>query len=229
METRITHSLIKAVSGEFDLENVFKLSLTRMNVRKIENLEECVNLQELNLSGNELTAIEGLHRLHNLRKLTLTSNKITSLSGLEKLNSLEHVLIQENDISNIAELSALAGLPNLKGVYLKNIDGSQKNPLCDHPSYRSSIVRQLPKLTILDGERLKHSQTLYADAPAAPSAAPSVRIPESKPWLADFTWGDEDEVDVDKLLGSVQSRFDSVNQESRKLNAAAVSLLSHYQ
>ena len=33
METRITHSLIKAVSGEFDLENVFKLSLTRMSAR----------------------------------------------------------------------------------------------------------------------------------------------------------------------------------------------------
>jgi hypothetical protein len=31
METRITLSLIKAVSGEFDLENVFKLSLTRMS------------------------------------------------------------------------------------------------------------------------------------------------------------------------------------------------------
>ena len=30
------------------------------------------------------------------------------------------------------------------------------------------------------------------------------QIPESKPWLADFAWGDEDEVDVDKLLGSVQ-------------------------
>jgi Leucine-rich repeat (LRR) protein len=79
------------------------------DVRKIENLEECVNLQELNLSGNELSAIEGLHRLHNLRKLTLTSNKITSLGGLEKLEALEHVLIQDNDISNIAEIAALAG------------------------------------------------------------------------------------------------------------------------
>ena len=31
METRITHSLIKAVSGEFDLENISKLSLCRMS------------------------------------------------------------------------------------------------------------------------------------------------------------------------------------------------------
>jgi len=86
------------------------------DVRKIENLEECVNLQELNLSGNELSSIEGLHRLHNLRKLTLTSNKIASLGGLEKLEALEHVLIQENNISNIAELSALAGSPALEAT-----------------------------------------------------------------------------------------------------------------
>lgn len=196
---------------------------------KIENLEECVNLQELNLSGNEIPSLDGLSRLHNLRKLTLTSNKISSLSGIEKCHALEHVLIQDNNISNVAEIQALIGLQNLKGLYLKNIDGSQKNPVCEHPSYRSSIMRQLPKLTVLDGERLKHSSTLYADAPAAPSSAPQVVIPESKPWLADFTWGDEDGVDVDTLLGGVQRRFDTLNQEARKLNSAAVSLLSHYQ
>ena len=31
METRISHSMIKAVSGEFDLESVIKLSLCRMS------------------------------------------------------------------------------------------------------------------------------------------------------------------------------------------------------
>lgn len=53
------------------------------DIRKIENLADCVNLQELNLSGNEITSIEGLERLHHLRKLILTTNKIESLSGLE--------------------------------------------------------------------------------------------------------------------------------------------------
>jgi hypothetical protein len=73
MEARISHAMIKAVSGEFDLESVIKLSLCRMSmaypivcsqrlssnwrnsliadIRKIENLDECINLQELNLTG----------------------------------------------------------------------------------------------------------------------------------------------------------------------------------
>lgn len=105
----------------------------------------------MNLSGNEIEAIEGLERLSNLRKLTITTCKIKSLEGLSKCRNLEHILIQENEISNIGEIAHLTGLQNLKSLYFKNIDGSQRNPLCEHPSYRSSIVRQLPQLTILDG------------------------------------------------------------------------------
>jgi len=228
METRISHSLIKAVAGEFDLESVFKLSLCRMNIRKMECLDDCVHLQELNLSGNEITELEGVGRLHELRKLTLTSNKISSLDGLQKCHALEYLLIQDNAVSNIATIEALASLPNLKALYLKNIDGTQKNPVCEHPSYRSSIMRQLPKLQILDGERLKHSNTLYSDTPPAPSAVPKVKIPESKSWLADFSWEDTGG-DLDAMLAQSQARFDAVHQESKKLNAAAVSLLSHYQ
>lgn len=229
METRITESLIKAVSGEFDLATVYKLQLCRMNIRTIENLENCVNLTELNLSGNEIDKIEGLERLHNLRKLTLTTNKITSLAGLAKCENLEHILIQENNIGNIGEVSHLLPLQNLKSVYFKNIDGTQRNPLCEHPSYRSSIVRQLTQLSILDGERLKHANTVYSEAPPAPSNGPTVEIPESKPWLGDFSWDDDEGNDVDQALSKVQVKFDAVYQESKKLNSAAISLLSHYQ
>merc|ERR1712216_60661 len=229
METRISESLIKAVSGEFELGSVYKLQLARMNIRKIENLENCEHLQELNLSGNEIEAIEGLERLSNLRKLTITTCKIKSLEGLSKCRNLEHILIQENEISNIGEIAHLTGLQNLKSLYFKNIDGSQRNPLCEHPSYRSSIVRQLPQLTILDGERLKHANTVYSDAPSAPSSTQTVSIPESKPWLGDFSWEDEGGLDIDQTLGRVQAKFDAVYQESKKLNSAAMSLLSHYQ
>lgn len=40
METRITHSLIKAVSGEFDLENISKLSLCRMSEYPSHNMAQ---------------------------------------------------------------------------------------------------------------------------------------------------------------------------------------------
>uniref|UniRef100_A0A6T8P7S5 U2A'/phosphoprotein 32 family A C-terminal domain-containing protein n=1 Tax=Hemiselmis andersenii TaxID=464988 RepID=A0A6T8P7S5_HEMAN len=229
METRITHSLIKAVSGEFDLENVSKLALCRMNIRKIECLQECANLQELNLSGNDITKIEGLERLHHLRKLILTTNQIENLSGLEKCTQLEHLQVQDNKISSIAEIESLLPLKNLKSVYFKNVDGTQKNLLCDHPSYRSSIMRQLPQLTVMDGERLKHSDSIYSEVPQSAGAPAKVVLPASKRWLQDWDWGDTEEIDVDKLLGQSQAKFESVLQESKKLNQAAVSLLAHYQ
>eukprot|EP00281_Chroomonas_sp_CCMP1168_P020433 CAMPEP_0206229656 /NCGR_PEP_ID=MMETSP0047_2-20121206/9819_1 /ASSEMBLY_ACC=CAM_ASM_000192 /TAXON_ID=195065 /ORGANISM="Chroomonas mesostigmatica_cf, Strain CCMP1168" /LENGTH=229 /DNA_ID=CAMNT_0053652981 /DNA_START=56 /DNA_END=745 /DNA_ORIENTATION=+ len=229
METRITHSLIKAVTGEFDLENVFKLTLSRMNIRRMEELQDCPNIQELNLSGNEIGSIEGLGRLRHLRKLVLTSNKIETLAGLEKCSSLEHLQIQDNKITSIGEIEQLTHLKNLKSVYFKNIDGTQKNLLCDHPSYRSSIMRQLPQLTILDGERLKHVDTIYSEIPVSAGAPAKVIVPATKPWLADWSWGDEDDINVDKLLGQSQAKFESVLAESKKLNQAAVSLLSHYQ
>uniref|UniRef100_A0A7S0EKS8 Protein phosphatase 1 regulatory subunit 7 n=1 Tax=Hanusia phi TaxID=3032 RepID=A0A7S0EKS8_9CRYP len=229
METKISHSLIKAVSGEFDLESVYKLTLNRMNIRAIENLEGCVNLQELNLSNNEIERIQGLEKLQSLRKITLTSNKISSLQGLDKCAALEHIFVQDNMIDNISEIANVSALKNLKSLYLRNIDGSQKNPVCDHPSYRSSIVRQLPHISILDGERLKHSNTLYADASSSQTTSTAqVQIPESKSWLSGFTW-EEDKDDVDKLLAPIQAKFDAVMSDSKKLNAAAVALLSHYQ
>mmetsp|Transcript_41237 Transcript_41237/g.129567 ORF Transcript_41237/g.129567 Transcript_41237/m.129567 type:complete len:230 (-) Transcript_41237:89-778(-) len=229
METKMTHSLIKAVSGEFDLESVYKLTLSRMNIKTMENLEACVNLQELNLSNNEIESIRGLEKLQSLRKITLTSNKISSLQGLDKCASLEHIFVQDNNIDNINEIANVASLKNLKSLYLRNIDGSQKNPVCEHPSYRSSIVRQLPHISILDGERLKHSNTFYADPAASQSSSTAqVQIPESKSWLSGFTW-EEDKVDVDKLLAPIQAKFDAVMSDSKKLNSAAVALLSHYQ
>lgn len=56
-----------------------------------------------------------------------------------------------------------------------------------------------------------------------------MQIPPTKAWLADWSWGDEDDIDVDKLLGKSQAKFESVLAESKKLNQAALSLLSHYQ
>ena len=93
--------------------------------------------------------------------LPKSTNKHKLVPLHSPFKTLSHPHHQENNIGNIGEVAHLVPLKNLKSVYFKNIDGSQRNPLCEHPSYRSSIVRQLPQLTILDGERLKHANTVY--------------------------------------------------------------------
>ena len=41
-----------------------------------------------------------------------------------------------NRLIYTGEVAQLLNLKNLKSIYFKNIDGSQRNPLCEHPSYR---------------------------------------------------------------------------------------------
>jgi len=230
METNITPSLIKAVSGEFDTESVYKLSLCRMNIRKIENLHLCPNLTDLNLTGNEIVKVEGLDSCSTLRKLTLTTNNLAFLDNIGEVKTLESLFLQENKIANSSEISKLAQLSSLKTLYFRNIDGTQKNPVCDHPSYRTVIIRTLPSLTNLDGERLKHGAD--ADMSEMPqisslSKGPKFEIPESEPWLKDFVW-DDCFADVDAFLKKSEDKFRAVVNDAKKLNANAMSLLSHY-
>mmetsp|Transcript_26861 Transcript_26861/g.70620 ORF Transcript_26861/g.70620 Transcript_26861/m.70620 type:complete len:105 (-) Transcript_26861:1202-1516(-) len=103
-----------------------------------------------------------------------------------------------------------------------------RNAVCDHPSYRSSIVRQLTQLTILDGERLKHMDTVYQEDLLSLGAAPRVEIPPSENWLAGFSW-DAGRPDPDAALRPSLARFETAMQDARKVNQAALTLLSHYK
>ena len=187
----MTTSLLKAVSGEFDVESIFKLSLCRMNIRLLDCLAECPNLSELNLTGNFIEHLDGLQGCFKLKRLVLTSNKIRSLATLPPLQSVEHVYLQDNQITDLVEVNQLIKqTPNLKTLYFKNIDGTQKSPLCEHPTYRSNICRMLPKLFVLDGERVRHTDLYDVDDIRVPTELPKVALPEPEPWLKDFSWDD---------------------------------------
>eukprot|EP00242_Pyramimonas_sp_CCMP2087_P003796 CAMPEP_0198211680 /NCGR_PEP_ID=MMETSP1445-20131203/25115_1 /TAXON_ID=36898 /ORGANISM="Pyramimonas sp., Strain CCMP2087" /LENGTH=200 /DNA_ID=CAMNT_0043886001 /DNA_START=152 /DNA_END=751 /DNA_ORIENTATION=+ len=153
----LTPTIIKAQSGQFDLEAVNVLSYTGRDLPLISNLEECVNTVEINFSDNKIPRIEGLTTLGKLRRLVLTNNQIEQVESLEQLESLEHLLLQGNKISTLAELNLplLQMLPKLVSLYLRNVDGSQSNPVCKLAGYRTTILASLPNLRNLDGERLR--------------------------------------------------------------------------
>ena len=58
----INEASIKAATGQFDLESVYKLQMPHMGIRKIEGLALLPNLTELDLSSNHISKIEGLAR-----------------------------------------------------------------------------------------------------------------------------------------------------------------------
>lgn len=78
---------------------------------------------------------------------------------------MEFLALQGNRISSLDELQKLASLKGLKTIYLKNLDGTGSNPVCEHPSYRSVVMRCFPQLVTLDGERMKAGVGLQQAVP----------------------------------------------------------------
>jgi len=189
-----------------------------MNIKQLDSLHHCPNLTDLNLTGNELTKVEGLESCTSLRKLTLTSNSISVLGNLGTLVSLEHLFLNDNKVSDHQEILKLATLTNLKSLYFKNIDGTQKNPVCDHPSYRAVIIRHLPFISNLDGERMKRTESFGEVPPVESRDGPSFEIPPTEPWLKDFDW-DDCFHDVDSFLKNSEEKFMATIQEAKTLNA----------
>jgi hypothetical protein len=84
----------------------------------------------------------------------LSHNKISRIENLTALSSLEVLNLRANQIESISEIDALVPLPSLTTLLLQNLDGSEENPVCKHPSYCTVVMRVLERLEILDGGHL---------------------------------------------------------------------------
>lgn len=73
---------------------------------------------------------------------------------MDSLQNLEVLNLKANLIESISEIDVLISLPNLATLWLQNMDGSEDNPVCKHPSYTTIIMRVLEGLQILDGGHL---------------------------------------------------------------------------
>ena len=183
---------MKSATKQFDLSLVFKLTMPNYGLRRIENLHLVPSLTELDLSNNRISRMEGIDGLESLKRLVLSTNEISCIEGVESLDSLERLELHGNRISNLDDVQSLAHLPCLRHVQLQVRGGppDQRNPMCDHPAYRSAMRRMLPNLQTLDGER-----TQLADAVLPPDAADALKnlqFSDPEPWLKDFDWGDDD-------------------------------------
>ncbi|KAJ8610352.1 hypothetical protein CTAYLR_003883 [Chrysophaeum taylorii] len=161
----ITEEKIKYATGEYDVELVRRLALPNAGIDRISGLERCKNLLSLALPHNRIREIQGLSLLAVLQRLDLARNKISRLSGLEDLGALEFLDLQGNDVADVRELERLRENCKLVRVHFKSYEGRHKNPCCDLPEYTDILLGALPKLQVLDGERLllrSERQTLDA-------------------------------------------------------------------
>jgi len=244
-ESVLDEASIKAASKQFDLSLVFKLAMPQMGIRRIANLDLVPSLTELDLSHNRIERIEGLQGLDSLKRLVLAGNAIERIEGLNSLEALETLQLQGNSISNLDDVQCLTGLQCLRHFQLQAPGGEERNPICEHPAYRSAVRRMLPRLQTLDGERV-----VLADAAlpkGASGAAADLIFAEPEPWLRDFDFGEASEGgrgssasskrqplqnsaqqrDANDLKGAAE--FDALVVECKRLSARAQSLIEDYK
>ena len=110
-------------------------------------------LRELNLSFNIIKDISPIGDLKLLEKLFLNRNQISIIDPIKSLTSLQAIGLFHNEIFNAQKsLEVLAFL----GINYKlreiSIDG---NPISSTTKFKNQLILSIPKLEILDDERIQ--------------------------------------------------------------------------
>lgn len=222
----VNEDLLLRVSGAYDLELVKRLDLSGRSLSSIQGIEACINLVELNISQNQISDLSPVCALENLQRLDASNNCVRSLPpALGSLSEVTHLRLESNVISSMDELRVLSSLGKLRNLYFQNkkqgtneaadekVEAERRdgNPVCTHPAYTTTLLRYVPELVVLDGERIKlreSSQKAMLAAMAVP--AEKLQIPEKHRWLEGYSW------ESDKTSSTTQERTGSRGSKSRR-------------
>lgn len=119
------------------------LSIQGNRLKKIEGLDQLLNLEELYISNNHVSKIENLEKNTKLKILDITSNKITKIENLGHLKDLTDIWASFNQIDQRFEEigDELKNCTKLDTIYLEG-NPIQKN---NETAYRRKLIMNLPK------------------------------------------------------------------------------------
>lgn len=114
MSKQLLKKMCKDTAGCYSTPSVNdKLYLHYKGFRKIENLEEYINVKAIWLEGNGLPKLEGLEAMTQLRSIYLHENLIEKIEGLDNQRDLDALNLSKNFIKRIENLSQCTKLTNL--------------------------------------------------------------------------------------------------------------------
>ncbi len=113
----VGYNYITSLGSIHDLAMLTSLNCQSNRITSIEGVQRCTMLQELNIAGNQVVDILPLGSLTQLTYLNFASNLVSQLPDFSK----ELPLVTIDGSSNLlSDLTALAGLPQLNNVLMKN-------------------------------------------------------------------------------------------------------------
>lgn len=176
---RITADLILRSSQYFNVVRERELDLRGNKIAAVENLGATEDQYDcIDLSDNEIVKLEGFPYLQRLTTLLVSNNRIIRLHPNLGVNlpKLQLLVLSNNRLLNLSDLEPLSSLVNLQMLSLLD------NVVTKKPNYRLFLVQRLPKLRLLDFQKVKQKEKLEAKkvgpiVPVAAKVAPAPKVP----------------------------------------------------
>ncbi|KAF4010126.1 hypothetical protein G4228_001679 [Cervus hanglu yarkandensis] len=130
--------------------NLQFLSLRRCGLTSLHSLSNCKKLKYIDAQENHIETIN-CENLENLCIVLLNENQLTSLHGLDGCTNIQSLELSHNKITRIDLTSAIKWFDACFSLHELSLTG---NPLLQEVNWRHSLLKILPALRILNGERL---------------------------------------------------------------------------
>ena len=145
------------------LENLEELHLNFNLIEKIENINNLKNLKRFWICENKISTIENLPM--NIESLWIAKNNITKVEYFNKnennCKKLTFLNLSGNFINDFNSILNISYIKNLEKLYLNDINFGD-NPVCSFKHYKSFVLKNIPKLKILDQFKVSKTEILNA-------------------------------------------------------------------
>nr|CCA16863.1 AlNc14C26G2604 [Albugo laibachii Nc14] len=120
MSVQAFHVVCKKQSGQYDLECILFLDLSKLNLCSVMGLDSCRNLTVLDLSNNLLSSLEDLFSFPYLQSLNLARNQLTTIDDLCDMPMMESLILDQNSISTVDFHELAIKLPRLQKLTFRD-------------------------------------------------------------------------------------------------------------
>ncbi|KAK3594593.1 hypothetical protein CHS0354_000386 [Potamilus streckersoni] len=187
-----------------DVSQLLMVKLCGVHLRKIGDINLCVNLKICILSNNFITKFDGLAECKQLVKLDLHGNQITTVPGVTFWSGLRHLRflhLHDNPIGKYDSLQSLSMCPHL--VILTMYD----TPLSLKRNYRHHVVNSIWSLRALDYHVISDEEIIEDAVFGGKFVAknPNLRIKLHSNTPSDYTFAEEME-----LIRAIESRVNNI-------------------